>query len=156
MPYLPCGALSSLSGGAPGAALALGSGAHGPSLSSLGCRGVIDPGVESPACMGIELGLQGWWQGMASAQGSGRALWLQSFERSVQLLDQIPSYDTHKIAVLYVGEGQVRLLGARVQLCGLPTWGRGEGLDPCLSQSLVTARVATGPDTALVPGTRRE
>uniref|UniRef100_A0A7N5K589 Tuberin n=1 Tax=Ailuropoda melanoleuca TaxID=9646 RepID=A0A7N5K589_AILME len=31
---------------------------------------------------------------------------LQSFERSVQLLDQIPSYDTHKIAVLYVGEGQ--------------------------------------------------
>uniref|UniRef100_A0A452VB59 Tuberin n=1 Tax=Ursus maritimus TaxID=29073 RepID=A0A452VB59_URSMA len=28
-------------------------------------------------------------------------------ERSVQLLDQIPSYDTHKIAVLYVGEGQV-------------------------------------------------
>lgn len=31
----------------------------------------------------------------------------QTFERSVQLLDQIPSYDTHKIAVLYVGEGQV-------------------------------------------------
>lgn len=30
----------------------------------------------------------------------------ESFERSVQLLDQIPSYDTHKIAVLYVGEGQ--------------------------------------------------
>lgn len=29
----------------------------------------------------------------------------------MQLLDQIPSYDTHKIAVLYVGEGQVRLLG---------------------------------------------
>uniref|UniRef100_A0A2K6FQJ0 Tuberin n=1 Tax=Propithecus coquereli TaxID=379532 RepID=A0A2K6FQJ0_PROCO len=29
-----------------------------------------------------------------------------SFERSVQLLDQIPSYDTHKLAVLYVGEGQ--------------------------------------------------
>uniref|UniRef100_A0A672V7Y4 Tuberin n=1 Tax=Strigops habroptila TaxID=2489341 RepID=A0A672V7Y4_STRHB len=27
-------------------------------------------------------------------------------EGSVQLLDQIPSYDTHKIAVLYVGEGQ--------------------------------------------------
>lgn len=26
----------------------------------------------------------------------------------MQLLDQIPSYDTHKIAVLYVGEGQVR------------------------------------------------
>lgn len=25
----------------------------------------------------------------------------------MQLLDQIPSYDTHKIAVLYVGEGQV-------------------------------------------------
>lgn len=42
---------------------------------------------------------------------SGRTLWLQTFERSVQLLDQIPSYDTHKIAVLYVGEGQVRLLG---------------------------------------------
>lgn len=33
--------------------------------------------------------------------------WLQTFEKSVQLLDQIPSYDTHKIAVLYVGEGQV-------------------------------------------------
>ncbi|XP_059126191.1 tuberin isoform X10 [Peromyscus eremicus] len=32
----------------------------------------------------------------------------ESFERSVQLLDQIPSYDTHKIAVLYVGEGQQR------------------------------------------------
>ncbi|KFQ58808.1 Tuberin [Pelecanus crispus] len=30
----------------------------------------------------------------------------EMFERSVQLLDQIPSYDTHKIAVLYVGEGQ--------------------------------------------------
>lgn len=43
----------------------------------------------------------------------------------MQLLDQIPSYDTHKIAVLYVGEGQVRLLGwlgwqdlAWVQGCG--------------------------------------
>lgn len=43
--------------------------------------------------------------------GLRQVLWLQSFERSVQLLDQIPSYDTHKIAVLYVGEGQVRLLG---------------------------------------------
>uniref|UniRef100_H0XFR4 Tuberin n=1 Tax=Otolemur garnettii TaxID=30611 RepID=H0XFR4_OTOGA len=31
---------------------------------------------------------------------------VRSFERSVQLLDQIPSYDTHKLAVLYVGEGQ--------------------------------------------------
>uniref|UniRef100_A0A493SXP2 Tuberin n=1 Tax=Anas platyrhynchos platyrhynchos TaxID=8840 RepID=A0A493SXP2_ANAPP len=30
----------------------------------------------------------------------------ETFEKSVQLLDQIPSYDTHKIAVLYVGEGQ--------------------------------------------------
>ncbi|XP_069503431.1 tuberin isoform X2 [Ambystoma mexicanum] len=30
----------------------------------------------------------------------------QTFERSVKLLDQIPSYDTHKIGVLYVGEGQ--------------------------------------------------
>lgn len=57
--------------------------------------------------------------------GLRRALFLQSFERSVQLLDQIPSYDTHKIAVLYVGEGQVRLLGwlgwqdlAWVQGCG--------------------------------------
>lgn len=29
----------------------------------------------------------------------------------MQLLDQIPSYDTHKIAVLYVGEGQVRPWG---------------------------------------------
>ncbi|KAJ6653731.1 hypothetical protein lerEdw1_008757 [Lerista edwardsae] len=30
----------------------------------------------------------------------------ETFERSVQLLDQIPPYDTHKVAVLYVGEGQ--------------------------------------------------
>ncbi|XP_068919003.1 tuberin isoform X7 [Petaurus breviceps papuanus] len=30
----------------------------------------------------------------------------ETFERSVQLLDQTPPYDTHKIAVLYVGEGQ--------------------------------------------------
>ncbi|KAM6424527.1 tuberin isoform 4-T4 [Liasis olivaceus] len=30
----------------------------------------------------------------------------ETFERSVPLLDQIPPYDTHKIAVLYVGEGQ--------------------------------------------------
>lgn len=80
-------------------------------------------GGEHPSQTGIWLGLQGWWQGPAPTQGSGRALWLQSFERSVQLLDQIPSYDTHKIAVLYVGEGQVRLLGARVGLRGLPAWG---------------------------------
>lgn len=80
-------------------------------------------GGERPPWTGIWLGLQGWWQGPAPTQGSGRALWLQSFERSVQLLDQIPSYDTHKIAVLYVGEGQVRLLGARVELRGLPAWG---------------------------------
>uniref|UniRef100_A0A670Y0B4 Tuberin n=1 Tax=Pseudonaja textilis TaxID=8673 RepID=A0A670Y0B4_PSETE len=31
----------------------------------------------------------------------------ETFENSIQLLDQIPPYDTHKIAVLYVGEGQV-------------------------------------------------
>ncbi|XP_034276548.1 tuberin isoform X3 [Pantherophis guttatus] len=30
----------------------------------------------------------------------------ETFENSIQLLDQIPPYDTHKIAVLYVGEGQ--------------------------------------------------
>ncbi|MEE6497969.1 hypothetical protein FKM82_002944 [Ascaphus truei] len=30
----------------------------------------------------------------------------QTFDRSVKLLDQIPSYDTHKIGVLYVGDGQ--------------------------------------------------
>lgn len=64
--------------------------------------------------VGIWLARQGWWQGTATALDSDRTLWLQSFERSVQLLDQIPSYDTHKIAVLYVGEGQVRLLR-----CGL-------------------------------------
>uniref|UniRef100_A0A8C0J7D5 Tuberin n=1 Tax=Chelonoidis abingdonii TaxID=106734 RepID=A0A8C0J7D5_CHEAB len=34
----------------------------------------------------------------------------ETFESSVQLLDQIPSYDTHKIAVLYVGEGQIAIL----------------------------------------------
>lgn len=45
-------------------------------------------------------------QGPPAAQ-AGSLFWLQTFERSVQLLDQIPSYDTHKIAVLYVGEGQV-------------------------------------------------
>lgn len=42
----------------------------------------------------------------------GSLFWLQTFERSVQLLDQIPSYDTHKIAVLYVGEGQVSVCRA--------------------------------------------
>ncbi|KAM9304880.1 tuberin [Gastrophryne carolinensis] len=31
----------------------------------------------------------------------------QTFERTMKLLDQIPCYDTHKIGVLYVGEGQV-------------------------------------------------
>lgn len=56
----------------------------------------------------------------------------------MQLLDQIPSYDTHKIAVLYVGEGQVRLLGARVELCGLPACGRGWELHPRVPQSSVT------------------
>ncbi|XP_030069508.1 tuberin isoform X2 [Microcaecilia unicolor] len=30
----------------------------------------------------------------------------QTFDRAVKLLDQIPSYDTHKIGVVYVGEGQ--------------------------------------------------
>uniref|UniRef100_A0A5F9DD34 TSC complex subunit 2 n=1 Tax=Oryctolagus cuniculus TaxID=9986 RepID=A0A5F9DD34_RABIT len=52
--------------------------------------------------LGVELALGG-----RLCPGLRRdTLWLQSFERSVQLLDQIPSYDTHKIAVLYVGEGQ--------------------------------------------------
>lgn len=49
--------------------------------------------------------------GWPLARAQTGSVWLQSFERSVQLLDQIPSYDTHKIAVLYVGEGQVRLRG---------------------------------------------
>ncbi|KAE8579001.1 hypothetical protein XENTR_v10023871 [Xenopus tropicalis] len=31
----------------------------------------------------------------------------QTFERTMGLLDRIPPYDTHKIGVLYVGEGQV-------------------------------------------------
>ncbi|XP_073504490.1 tuberin isoform X4 [Phyllobates terribilis] len=31
----------------------------------------------------------------------------QTFERTMKLLDGIPSYDTHKIGVLYVGEGQI-------------------------------------------------
>ncbi|XP_041433937.1 tuberin isoform X1 [Xenopus laevis] len=31
----------------------------------------------------------------------------QTFERTMSLLDRIPPYDTHKIGVLYVGEGQV-------------------------------------------------
>ncbi|XP_070617082.1 LOW QUALITY PROTEIN: tuberin [Erythrolamprus reginae] len=30
----------------------------------------------------------------------------EAFSKLIQLLDQIPPYDTHKIAVLYVGEGQ--------------------------------------------------
>ncbi|KAG8433275.1 hypothetical protein GDO86_017530 [Hymenochirus boettgeri] len=30
----------------------------------------------------------------------------QTFERTMSILDRIPSYDTHKIGVLYVGEGQ--------------------------------------------------
>ncbi|GAB5583199.1 tuberin isoform X5 [Prionailurus iriomotensis] len=62
----------------------------------------LPPGEESPPRTGTRRA----GGGTTSAQGSGGALWLQSFERSVQLLDQIPSYDTHKIAVLYVGEGQ--------------------------------------------------
>ncbi|XP_068103396.1 tuberin [Hyperolius riggenbachi] len=31
----------------------------------------------------------------------------QTFDRTMKLLDHIPCYDTHKIGVLYVGEGQV-------------------------------------------------
>ncbi|KAM4024152.1 tuberin isoform 2-T2 [Anomaloglossus baeobatrachus] len=31
----------------------------------------------------------------------------QTFDRTMKLLDGIPSYDTHKIGVLYVGEGQI-------------------------------------------------
>ncbi|XP_073414499.1 tuberin isoform X4 [Dendrobates tinctorius] len=31
----------------------------------------------------------------------------QTFERTMKILDGIPSYDTHKIGVLYVGEGQI-------------------------------------------------
>ncbi|XP_063286542.1 tuberin isoform X2 [Pelobates fuscus] len=31
----------------------------------------------------------------------------ETFERTMSLLDGIPSYDTHKIGVLYVGEGQI-------------------------------------------------
>ncbi|KAM8961640.1 tuberin isoform 2-T2 [Pelodytes ibericus] len=31
----------------------------------------------------------------------------QTFDRTMKVLDQIPSYDTHKIGVLYVGEGQI-------------------------------------------------
>lgn len=60
----------------------------------------------------------GWFGlgGTSQAAQMGSLFWLQTFERSVQLLDQIPSYDTHKIAVLYVGEGQV-------SVC--------RGLDPC-------------------------
>lgn len=42
----------------------------------------------------------------------------------MQLLDQIPSYDTHKIAVLYVGEGQVRLPGWQGPACMLGRAGR--------------------------------
>lgn len=110
------------------------------SLGSLGQPTVTFPREESPPWKGIRLGLVvGLVAGDGLRPSSGRALWLQSFERSVQLLDQIPSYDTHKIAVLYVGEGQVRLLGARVELCGLPAWGRGQGLRPGPPQSSVTA-----------------
>ena len=69
-------------------------------------RGEASPG-QALGC----IWLGGAGGGDFSALGSDWALWLQSFERSVQLLDQIPSYDTHKIAVLYVGEGQVRLPG---------------------------------------------
>ncbi|XP_040212417.1 tuberin isoform X3 [Rana temporaria] len=31
----------------------------------------------------------------------------ETFDRTMKLLDQIPCYDTHKIGVLYVGEGQI-------------------------------------------------
>lgn len=71
----------------------------------------------------------------------------------MQLLDQIPSYDTHKIAVLYVGEGQVRLLGWQgppgggAELGGLLAWGGGWGLGPHPPQSS-TAAGATGASSA--------
>lgn len=74
-------------------------------------------------CVGVFLRLfevcwdgLGWegppWAGTPPAAQAGSLFWLQTFERSVQLLDQIPSYDTHKIAVLYVGEGQVSVCRA--------------------------------------------
>lgn len=66
--------------------------------------------------MGAGLAKQGRLAAGLASPGLRQALWLQSFERSVQLLDQIPSYDTHKIAVLYVGEGQVRLLATLLVL----------------------------------------
>jgi len=31
----------------------------------------------------------------------------QAMERAVKVLDHIPPYDTHKIGVVYVGQGQV-------------------------------------------------
>ena len=31
----------------------------------------------------------------------------QAVERAVKVLDHIPPYDTHKIGVIYVGQGQV-------------------------------------------------
>ena len=95
--------------GPPGARLQEHSGLS-PQLGSGGCSPA--PGgrrEERPLPDSDWLGRAGG--GDFSALGSDWGLWLQSFERSVQLLDQIPSYDTHKIAVLYVGEGQVRLPG---------------------------------------------
>lgn len=107
----------------PGAQLQVHSGL-GPRLGSGGCS-PAPGGPRGGASPGQALGcawLGGAGGGASSARDSGWALWLQSFERSVQLLDQIPSYDTHKIAVLYVGEGQVRLLGWQ----GLPgCWAEG-------------------------------
>lgn len=90
------------------------------------------------------MGLAGLGRAMGwpLARAQTGSVWLQSFERSVQLLDQIPSYDTHKIAVLYVGEGQVRLRGWQATRgrvgCGLlpGQWGNLRPLPPPLSAAL--------------------
>lgn len=82
----------------------------------------------------------------------------------MQLLDQIPSYDTHKIAVLYVGEGQVRVLGARAQPDGPPWLGLGSGPGPSSTTELShcvscqSIKCSWGPVQAAVrvPGMRRE
>lgn len=119
-------------------------GAHSPGLQRQSLSSLWQPiATPPPSCPRARRALPGQApDGLVVARRPPKAqagLWLQSFERSVQLLDQIPSYDTHKIAVLYVGEGQVRVLGARAQPDGLPGWGWVQGPAPRPPPSSVTA-----------------
>lgn len=84
-----------------------------------------------------------WLGGTSQAAQVGSVFWLQTFERSVQLLDQIPSYDTHKIAVLYVGEGQVSVCRG-LNPCGVL------GTSPAVGFSCSSCGVCPAPGAAFL------